>query len=148
MEHSLKKEMFSFPAPQVTMSWCLPALHEMTWRLFKSQESSWRAPFEFPCLSLTCHAPNVIKTLSSLPEWQHETSGTWQRCRRMQGGKIRECVTQVSGSFASKAAAFPSSSDHCRAFCQLQTARLQQISYRPLGQELRGDIFCSFYLKS
>ena len=68
MVHSLKKEMFSFPTPQVTMSSCLPALHEMTWRLFNSQESSWRAPFEFPCLSLTCHAPNMIKTLSSLPE--------------------------------------------------------------------------------
>lgn len=102
--------------------WCLPG-NFFFWRIFSSQESSWRDPFEFPCPSLTCHVPNMIKTLSSLPEWQHETSGTWQWCRRMQGGKTRERTTKVSGSFAFQVAAFPSPSDHCRAFWQLQTAR-------------------------
>lgn len=53
-------------------------------------------PCEFPCPSLTCCVPNMIKTLSALPEGQHETSGAWQWCRRMLGGKIRECRTKAS----------------------------------------------------
>lgn len=48
----------------------------------------------------------------------------------MNGGKIRECATKVSGSFAFKGAAFTCPSDHCLSIltatnCQITTDLLQ-----------------------